>query len=328
VVPTRVHRSIRVILASSLASLLLVAMPGTEAHADPTVAEIEAQIAKMWADAEPLVEEYNGIHDKYMKNKAKQDDLAKKIVPLQRQVDLAQLRVGVIAAQVYKGGQADAFNAVLSSGSPKTLAEQLAFLDQLAREQDRQIAGVAALKAQYDAQKAPIDQLVTELAAQDADLHTRKAKIDTQIEQLEQLRIKAYGASGGTGSWRPRPCPSRYEPTNGYKAAQFACSQAGKPYVWAAAGPDSYDCSGLVLAGWSTVGVYLPHNAAAQRRSMPYVTKANLKVGDLVFYYDDIRHVAIYVGDDKVMQAPSPGDNVRMSIMEDVGPIHSYGRPS
>jgi cell wall-associated NlpC family hydrolase len=60
---------------------------------------------------------------------------------------------------------------------------------------------------------------------------------------------------------------------------------------------------------------------------MPYVDRADLQVGDLVFYYSDIHHVAIYVGDNKVMQAPAAGDNVRMTDMDKTGPIHSFGRP-
>jgi cell wall-associated NlpC family hydrolase len=257
----------------------------------------------------------------------KQAELNKKIVPLQRQVDLGKLRVGVIAAEIYKGGHADAFNAVITAGSPKILAEQLAFLDMMAREQERQLDDVSAMKAEFDAQKAPVDELVAELASQDAELGKQKQKIEVQLNQLQALRIKAYGTTGGTGSYRPWPCPSAYAPTKGYTAASFACKQTGKPYVWAAAGPNSYDCSGLTLASWKQAGVYLPHNAAAQRRSVPYVTRANLQVGDLVFYYGDLHHVAIYVGGGKVVHAPSFGDHVRMRVLEDVGPVHSYGRP-
>jgi len=315
------------LLASAIAALMVVVMPGTQAHADPTVAEVEAQINKIWAGAEPLIEEYNEVHEAYKKNKAKQTALARKIEPLARQVDLAQLRVGVIAAEVYKGGQADTFNALVSSGSPKMFADQLMFLDQLAREQQRQLQDVTAMKDNYDAQKAPIDQVVAELAAQDADLAAKKKKIEAQLSELQRLRIKAYGTTAGTGSYRPWPCPAAYEPTNGYKAASFACSQTGKPYIWAAEGPNGYDCSGLTLASWKKVGVYLPHNAAAQRRSMAYVSRANLKVGDLVFYYGDLHHVGIYVGGGKVVHAPSFGDHVRMRVLEDIGPVHSYGRP-
>lgn len=326
-VPTRVHRIRRVIVASVVAVTLTVTLGG-QAHAEPSVAEIEAQIAKVWNDSEPLIEKYNEVHEQYQKNKAKQDQLRKQIEPLQRQVDLAQLRVGVIAAQVYKGGQADAFNAVLSSGSPRQLADQLAFLDQIAREQERQVQGVTSLKARYDVQKAPLDTLVAALAAQDKDLAAQRRVIEGRLVELQQLRLKAYGSAGSTGSFRPWACPSEYLPTNGYKAASFACKQAGKPYVWAAAGPNSYDCSGLTLAAWRQVGVYLPHNAAAQRRSMPYVSRANLRIGDLVFFYSDLHHVAIYVGNDKIMTAPTFGDFVRMRGLDESGPVHSFGRPS
>jgi hypothetical protein len=233
------------------------------AKADPDVATIEKQIAAIWNDAEPLIEQYNSVHDQYKKNKAKQAALEQQIAPLQRQVDLGQLRVGLLAAQAYKGGQADAFNAILGSGSPDSLADQLTLLDQLAREQKRQISGVVEMKTQYDEQKKPIDDIVAQLALQDADLAAKKKVIEDQLSKLQALRLKAYGTTGGTGSYRPWPCPSEYLPTAGYKAAAFACSQAGKPYVWAADGPSSYDCSGLTLASWAKVGVYLPHNAAS-----------------------------------------------------------------
>jgi cell wall-associated NlpC family hydrolase len=302
-------------------------LPVGTAHADPTVAEIEAQIQKLWNEAEPLIEQYNAVHEQYQQNKAKQEQLQKQIEPLQRQVDLGHLRVGVMAAAVYKGGRADAFNAVLTSGSPRQLADQLALLDVLARDQDRQIEGVSTAKAELDKQKAPIDALVAQLAQQDADLAQQRTTIEGKLTDLQKLRTQAYGSGGGgTGSYRPWPCPSEYLPTKGYQAAAFACKQAGIPYVWAAAGPKGYDCSGLTLAAWKQVGVYLPHNAAAQRRSMPYVNRADLRLGDLVFFYSDLHHVAIYVGNGKVMSAPTFGDFVRMVSM-DVMPIHSFGRP-
>jgi peptidoglycan DL-endopeptidase CwlO len=285
-----------------------------------------AQIQTIWNEAEPLIEKYNAVHEQYQKNKARQEQLQKQIEPLQREVELGRQRVGVMAAAVYKGGRADAFSAVVTSGSPQQLAEQLAFLDVLSREQDRQLEGVSKSKAILDGQKAPIDALVAELAKQDADLAQRRKAIEAKLTELQRLRTQAYGSGGGTGSYRPWPCPSEYLPTSGYKAAAFACKQAGIPYVWAAAGPNGYDCSGLTLAAWKQVGVYLPHNAAAQRRSMPYVSRANIQLGDLVFYYSDLHHVAIYVGNGKVMSAPTFGDHVRMVSM-DVMPIHSIGRP-
>jgi len=325
--PTRVHNYRRGVVAVLVGCLVGVALPARIARADPSVAQIEAQIQTIWNQAEPLIEKYNAVHEQYQKNKARQSELQKQIDPLQRQVDLGRVRVGAMAAAVYKGGRADTLNAVLTSGSPKQLADQLTFLDMLARDQDRQLAGVSTAKATLDGQKAPIDTLVAELAQQDTDLAQQRAAIEAKLTELQKLRTQAYGSSGGgTGSYRPWPCPSEYLPTNGYKAAAYACKQAGIPYVWAAAGPNGFDCSGLTLAAWRQVGVNLPHNAAAQRRSMPYVSRADIQLGDLVFYYSDIHHVAIYVGGGKVMSAPTFGDHVRM-VSIDSSPIHSIGRP-
>jgi peptidoglycan DL-endopeptidase CwlO len=157
-------------------------------------------------------------------------------------------------------------------------------------------------------------------------LAAKRTAIEQRLDELQALRIKAYGTTGGTGGYRPRVCPAEYLPTPGYKAAAFACGEVGKPYVWGAAGPSAYDCSGITLVAWQQAGVFLPHNAAAQRRSMQYVNRADLQIGDLVFYYNDLSHVAIYVSDGKIINAPQPGDVVRMMSME-TAPIHSFGRP-
>lgn len=313
----------------AVTALALVLVGGASAHAEPSVAEIEKQINTAWAEAEPLIEHYNHIHEQFKTNQAKQAALEKQLAPLRRQVELAQARVGVMAAQVYKGTQANALNAMITSGSPDEFIDQLSFVDLLARDQQRQLSGVTTTMAKYQKQKQPIDELVAKLFAQDQELAAKKKQIETRLTQLQTLRTKAYGTTNTLGTLRPWTCPASYLPTAGYKAAQFACSQIGDPYVWAAEGPNSYDCSGLTLASWKKQGVYLPHNAAQQRKSMPYVkTKAELQIGDLVFYFSNLRHVAIYVGNGKVVHAPTFGDKVRMAEMGAVGTIHSYGRPN
>jgi cell wall-associated NlpC family hydrolase len=80
------------------------------------------------------------------------------------------------------------------------------------------------------------------------------------------------------------------------------------------------------MAAWRKAGVYLPHNAAQQRRSIPYVSRANLRPGDLVFYYSDLHHVGLYVGGGWVVHASQAGVPIKMKKVDD-GPIHSFGRP-
>jgi cell wall-associated NlpC family hydrolase len=316
----------RLVSLVAAAVAISVLAPQTAAHAEPSVAEIEAEIDRVWNEAEPLIEQYNAVHDQYEQNLAKQAQLQASIAPLEAQLGEAQKAVGAIAAQVYKGAAgAGTMAQLLQAESPGDFADRLSYLDVLTLAQQREVSDVVALKAEYDAQKAPIDTLVADLAAQDQELSARKAEIDRRLDELQALRRQTYANTNGTGSYRPWPCPAEYSPTPGYQAAAWACAQAGTPYVWGGASASGYDCSGLTMMAWRQAGVYLPHNAASQRRSMPYIDRANLQVGDLIFYYSDLHHVSIYVGDGKEMAAPRTGDFVRMRTIG--SSVHSYGHP-
>ncbi|NGO77660.1 glycoside hydrolase [Streptomyces sp. YC504] len=111
------------------------------------------------------------------------------------------------------------------------------------------------------------------------------------------------------------------------KVIAFAQSQIGKPYVWGAAGPDSYDCSGLTQKAWAQAGISLPRTTWDQVKVGTTVSVDNAKPGDLVFFYDDISHVGIYVGNGEMIHAPKPGANVRVESIYYM-PIHSVVRPA
>ncbi|MFI6401233.1 C40 family peptidase [Streptomyces sp. NPDC050548] len=114
------------------------------------------------------------------------------------------------------------------------------------------------------------------------------------------------------------------------QAVAFARAQVGKPYVWGAAGPGSYDCSGLTQAAWKAAGVALPRATAAQSNAGTTVHLADAQPGDLVFFHDDASHVGVYVGDGTMIHAPKPGAYVREESIHygDASLIHSVVRPA
>jgi cell wall-associated NlpC family hydrolase len=157
-------------------------------------------------------------------------------------------------------------------------------------------------------------------------LDDQEAKISADIARLEALKKKvAAQQPKATVAATPRT-PPPYVAGRAGIAVNFAYAQLGKPYEWAAAGPSSYDCSGLTLAAWRAAGVYLPHNAAMQYNSLPHIRSGSLRPGDLVFY-EGLGHEGIYVGNGQVIHAPTFGDHVRVASV-DMMPPHGYARPS
>ncbi|TDC60859.1 glycoside hydrolase [Micromonospora sp. KC207] len=321
---TRWSRLTTFLAALAGVAVVLTGTP-TVAYADPSVAEIERQIDEDWNKLEPLIERHNATRQDLAAKRKQADALAARIGPLQRQVDEAMEKVGGLAVEAYKGDNISTVNALLGSRTPSQMLGQLEMLDQFAQRQQRDVQAVVDLRDELAAKKKPLDEMVTQLARAEAQLAAKKKQINTEIDRLQKLRLKVYG-NGGGGPLRPAPCPASYPGGGAGTAVKFACAQIGKPYVWGAEGPNSYDCSGLMLAAWAKAGVSLPHNAAQQRSVTARVSRADLRPGDLVFYYADLHHVGMYVGGGWVVHASRAGVPVRMKRVDD-GPIHSFGRP-
>jgi cell wall-associated NlpC family hydrolase len=103
----------------------------------------------------------------------------------------------------------------------------------------------------------------------------------------------------------------------GEKAVYLASTQEGKPYVYGAAGPYSFDCSGLVQYVFKQLGKSLPRTAEAQYESTTHVSQSDRQVGDLIFFGSpgDIYHVGIYAGDGKMWVAPRSGESVQLETI-------------
>ncbi|ALO95638.1 NLP/P60 family secreted protein [Streptomyces hygroscopicus subsp. limoneus] len=126
----------------------------------------------------------------------------------------------------------------------------------------------------------------------------------------------------------PAAAPSGTYATKARKAIAFARAQVGKPCVWGAAGPGSYDCAGLTQAAWKSAGVTLPRTAREQADAGTPVAPADARPGDLVFFHDDAGHVGLCTGDGMMIHAPRPGAYVREEPVSGIGAaVHSVVRP-
>ncbi len=320
-------RRLTCVALGAAAAVLTVLGSSTHAYAQPDPATVEAQIDQAWNALEPTIEQYNKVHGELRANKSKAATLQQQIQPLQLQVDLAMSKVSDMAVNVYKGGPGSNLNALLTTGAPTTLVDQLTMLNMVAREQGARISDVAAARDRYAADKKVLDDLIGQQARQDADLGAKKTQIEAQLANLQRLRQQVGGTTAAT-NFKPVACPVDYIPGPGGTAAKKACALVGKPYIWAAAGPEGYDCSGLTLTAWAAAGVSLRHYTNWQWQDTKPVSRADLRPGDLVFFFRDLHHMGLYVGQGWMVHAPQTGDHVRMAKIDGPYlPIAGYRRP-
>jgi cell wall-associated NlpC family hydrolase len=195
----------------------------------------------------------------------------------------------------------------------KKLSDARGLLSKLTAEEKVRLAAIQKKKEEEAARKA------AELAKQQAAAE-QKAKEEAAAAQES-------GSSSDSGS--TSTSDSSYA-TKAEKTLAFARAQVGKPYVWGATGPDSYDCSGLTQAAWKAAGVTLPRTTYDQVNAGTTVSLTDAKPGDLIFFYDDISHVGIYIGNGMMIHAPKPGAYVREESIYYAGDsiIHSVVRPA
>ncbi|CAM5504886.1 MULTISPECIES: C40 family peptidase [Streptomyces] len=194
----------------------------------------------------------------------------------------------------------------------KKLADARQLLSELTAQEKARLAAIEKRKQEEAARKAE------ELARQQAEAE-REREREEAAQQQEQGQ-QEQGSTAPDGSYA----------TKAEKALAFARTQIGKPYVWGATGPDSYDCSGLTQAAWKAAGVDIPRVTYDQVEAGTTVPLSSAQPGDLVFFYDDITHVGLYIGNGMMIHAPKPGAYVREeSIYYDgESSIHSVVRPA
>lgn len=214
----------------------------------------------------------------------------------------------------------------LAAQSRKALAEQQALAAKQRKQRDavrtkltdvekmlasltaEQIAAIAE-REEADTDKAQ-EKLITSGALGDAAPQpetTPQPETAPETETETEAATEPDTAPGGLG--RSLRAPSAH----GGEALTYAVEQIGKPYLWGAEGPESYDCSGLTSRAWTRAGVSVPRTSQEQWAELPRVKLSELRPGDLVVYFPKATHVAMYLGEGKVVHAPRPGSRVKVS---------------
>jgi cell wall-associated NlpC family hydrolase len=196
----------------------------------------------------------------------------------------------------------------------KLLDEQAAKKRQFEAQIVQQHQLLASIKGQI-AQIEAANQRRALLAAQAAQLRVEQEQRQQQLDQQSTIVGATAAAPLNDTSTTPTIVAAPASSVGG-GAVAAAMAQLGKPYVWAAGGPDSFDCSGLVMYAYAQVGVSLPHSSYAQWNYGVPVSEDQLQPGDLVFF-DGLGHVGIYVGGGQFVHAPHTGTVVQVSSLSD-----------
>lgn len=328
------RRLVGALSATVMALAACVVLTGT-AHADPApppphgpnAADAAKQLADAQHDAEALTEQWHGAQDNLQAKQRDADRAEAQVKPArlaaakaQQSMEKYQQQIDKITAEAMGSGRLDELNALVLSDSPSDFLDQMTTLDSFTADQkaelDRAVQAVSATtRAQEEAAAAvAAAQQATVQAKQAADQITvRKKQADVRIVQVEDLltrlspadraaRISDDGSPvgvvlGGSGK--------------GVMALKAAMTRMQSPYVWGAAGPGRFDCSGLVYWAFKKVGITLPRSSSAQAQVGRPVAKSDLQPGDLIFFYSPVTHVGFYAGDGKVLNAVQTGDVVR-----------------
>jgi len=339
---------------AAVLAVLTVAGPSSPAAADirARIASAQARLQQLNAHAEAAAERYNA--GRLQLAAARQQAAAAQHAAAAAAAQVAAMRTKVnqLAARSYTGGGLSTLSALVSPGGPQSVLDRLATLEILGHSQAHTLASfraaqstatraattargaVAAAQAavirlgaeqrQIEGAAGQTETLLRQLQAQQAQLATaardraakaaaaaQAAALGRQATATAAARRAFPAAAGGSGP----PVASGVAAHAAQVAVATALAQLGKPYVWAAAGPNSFDCSGLTLYAYASAGIALPHFTGAQWNVGRHVSIGELRPGDLVFFYSDRHHMGMYIGGGRMVHAPHTGDVVKTEAM-------------
>jgi cell wall-associated NlpC family hydrolase len=322
---TRIWRLFALILTIGI--LAFAASDSASAETTPAISSAKAELQalsdlvdRLSNELERVAEDYNYANQQYEDAKTAADKAAAAVAEAEADLATARDRLAERLVEIYKAGNVTTLDALLSSDS---LTDALTLVDgfkSIAQEDSRLVDEIFAYREQQAALQAKLDASLAQLEEYKNQTAAAKEKVLAQLEkqqkalkgkekQLAQLR-KAEAERQAKLAAQLRAYKAFLKTRPGQVIAE-AKKHLGVRYVWAGSTPRGFDCSGLVMYVYAKVGVNLPHSSYLQFRHGTPVSRANLKPGDLVFFFTPIQHVGIYVGDGKMINAT--GNHVQIS---------------
>ena len=318
----------RTILA--LAGVVGVLVSTVPAQAAPAaLAQAAELVAARGHDLEVVTEQFNDARVALAAQQAAAHTAAAELELATTVLAAAQQHIRGIARAAYTGQGFSSFEALMTSDSADSFVDRMSTLQLVAGHQNGLLeraatANVAAAQAAATAQQAAaeaqsqFDAVAAQQTALQVQVAEYQATFDALSAQEQQAAIAGHHGEDRASRAERGETPAASGPVVAdSQAAQIAIdtamAQRGKPYVWAAGGPNSYDCSGLTSYAFRAAGIGLPHSSRLQSQLGQAVPRDQLQPGDLVFFYRPVSHVGIYIGDGQMVHAPTSGDVVKVS---------------
>jgi cell wall-associated NlpC family hydrolase len=302
-----------------IALLGVALVPTSPSAADPDIDDVRARVERLYHQAEQAAERHN---DARLQLAELEKDLAalKADEAAQRaRVDDMQDVVDQAIAAQYEGQGLSASAELVLSDDPAEFLVELTTIDAYNEAQaaiiDDYVKESEALEIRREATQARADEVAAvkrDLAHEKATAERKAAEAKALLDRLEEKEQEEYWASVSRGDTTRLPANVPVSGRAG-AAVRYALAQVGDAYVYGAAGPSAFDCSGLTMMAWAQAGVGLPHSSGAQMGYGARVSQSDLQPGDLVFYYSPVSHVGLYIGGGRIVHAANPGTGVVIS---------------
>jgi cell wall-associated NlpC family hydrolase len=277
----------------------------TPGSSNPSLDATLAKANALSQQIDSLSQQYDGL--KIQLQQAQAEAALAKLDAARDQRLLAQDQsyISAIAIEGYMSGGMDPAMQLLETSSPQNLLNRASIMTQLEQENGTKVslvaaANTAALRAQGAAaqQQRRAKALAAEMASKVNQIQQRENFFNSQAFQ------QAASIYQQTGTY------PNIHPTGdsvGVQALKWALTKVGDPYVWGAAGPSAFDCSGLVMWAYAQVGISLMHFTGDQWNEGEHISRSELEPGDLVFFFPTISHVGLYIGNGLMVDAPTFG---------------------